>query len=141
LATDRYTPTTTGDDHKFGESVQEVTERMTLLVREEIELAKAELEVKTKSLARGAAIGAAGGVFAVFGLMLFLFGVAFAWYDYVFQHIVWGFLITAGILFALAALAGFGASRLFKKGAPPTPDLAIEEAKRIRETVQSQGER
>lgn len=141
MATDRYTPTTTGDDHKFGESVQEVTERMTLLVREEIELAKAELEVKTKSLARGAAIGAAGGVFAVFGLMLFLFGVAFAWYDYVFQHIVWGFLITAGILFALAALAGFGASRLFKKGAPPTPDLAIEEAKRIRETVQSQGER
>ena len=38
-------------DHKFGESVQEVTERISLLVREEIELAKAEVEVKVKSLA------------------------------------------------------------------------------------------
>ena len=33
------------------------------------------------------------------------------------------------VLFLLAGLAGFIALRLFKKGSPPTPDLAIEEAK------------
>jgi hypothetical protein len=27
--------------------------------------------------------------------------------------------------------------RMIKKGSPPTPDMAIDEAKRIRETVQS----
>jgi hypothetical protein len=31
------------------------------------------------------------------------------------------------------------AYRLFKKGAPPTPDLAIEEAKLIREQFEAQG--
>ena len=31
----------------------------------------------------------------------------------------------------------YGAFRAFKSGAPPTPDMAIEEAKRIRETVSS----
>ena len=43
------------------------------------------------------------------------------------------------ILFLLAILAAFVAYRLFKKGAPPTPDLAIEEAKLIREQFESQG--
>ena len=39
--------------------------------------------------------------------------------------------------FVLGGLAGFLAYRAFKSGAPPTPDMAIEEAKRIRETVSS----
>jgi hypothetical protein len=39
------------------------------------------------------------------------------------------------ILLIIAAIAGYVASRLFKAGAPPTPDLAIEEAQRIKETV------
>ena len=38
----------------------------------------------------------------------------------------------------MGALAGFLASRAFKKGAPPTPRLAIAEAKRIQETVKSE---
>jgi uncharacterized membrane protein YqjE len=131
-------PHSTNDpDHKFGESVQEVTERLSVLFREEIELAKAEMEVKAKSLARGAAIGAAAGVFVVTALFIFLFGIAFAWYDYVFDHLVWGFMITTLLLLLLAGLAGWGASKLFKKGVPPTPNMAIDEAKLIRETVQS----
>ena len=49
----------------------------------------------------------------------------------------WGFFVVAAVLFLLAALAAFIASRAFKAGSPPTPELAIDEAKRIRETVQS----
>jgi hypothetical protein len=49
----------------------------------------------------------------------------------------WGFFIVAAVLFLLGALAGFVASRAFKSAAPPTPQLAIDEAKLIRETVQS----
>ena len=40
-----------------------------------------------------------------------------------------GFAVVSVLLFLLAALAAFIAYRLFKKGAPPTPDMAIEEAK------------
>ena len=36
----------------------------------------------------------------------------------------------------LSALAGFIAYRLFQAGAPPTPDMAIEEAKRTREVLE-----
>jgi hypothetical protein len=39
------------------------------------------------------------------------------------------------ILLIVAAIAGFAASKLFKAGSPPTPELAIEEAQRIKETV------
>jgi len=46
-------------------------------------------------------------------------------------------IVVAFCLFVLGALAGFIAARAFKRGAPPTPDMAIDEAKRIRETVQS----
>jgi hypothetical protein len=38
----------------------------------------------------------------------------------------------------LAALAGFIAYRLFQKGAPPTPDLAIEQAKLTRAELEAQ---
>ena len=40
------------------------------------------------------------------------------------------------LLFVLAGLAG--AMRLFKKGSPPTPDLAIEEAKLMRAELEAQ---
>jgi len=37
----------------------------------------------------------------------------------------------------LGGLAGWLAAKLFRSGSPPTPDLAIDEAKRIRETVEA----
>ena len=126
------------DDHKIGETVQEVTERMSLLFREEIELAKAEVEVKVKNLLRGAAIGIAAGLFVVVGLFYLL--DAGAWgLSYLFNSAALGFLVMAVILFIVAGLAGFGASKLVKKGSPPKPELAIEEAKRIKQTVSSSG--
>ena len=126
---------------ELGRAIQEVSERAQLLVREEIELAKAEMTAKAIKLGKGAAIGAAAGVFALFGLFLLLDGFAWlAWYALPVSNTAffWGFFLVAGILFLLGALAGFLASRAFKKGSPPTPQLAIDEAKRIRETVQSE---
>ena len=49
---------------------------------------------------------------------------------------IWeGFAIVFGALAVLAVLSFVIASRLLKRGAPPTPTMAIDEAKRIRETV------
>ena len=139
--TDQQTPQQDGNAANIAESIQEVSERAQLLVREEIELAKAEVTAKAIKLGKGAAIGAAAGVFALFGLFLLLDGFAWlAWYALPVSNTAffWGFFLVAGILFLLGALAGYIASRAFKAGAPPTPDMAIDEAKRIRETVQSQ---
>ena len=45
--------------------------------------------------------------------------------------------LLAAVLLLLGALAGYIAARAMKSGAPPTPAMAIDEAKRIKETVQS----
>ena len=124
----------------LGEIVAEVSEKASLLVREEIELAKAEVTGKLSKLGRGAAIGAAAGVFLVFGITMFFHGLA--WFlDDVFnwEDNIWaGFAVVTALLFVLAALSAFIAYRLFKKGAPPTPDLAIEEARRTRAELEAQ---
>jgi uncharacterized membrane protein YqjE len=125
----------------IAEAIQGISERAQLLVREEIELAKAEVGEKASKLGKGAAVGGAAGVFALFGVVLLLEGFAWlAWYllpvnD---QSFFWGFFLVAGLLFLAAALAGFIATRSVKSGSPPTPQMAIDEAKLIRDTVQAQ---
>jgi len=126
-------------DKNLGEIVSEVSEKASLLVRQEIELAKAEVTSKLSKLGRGAAIGAAAGVFLIFGITMFFHTLAWFLYDlFDFGEIWYGFAIVTGILFMLAILAAFVAFRLFKKGAPPTPDMAIEEAKKTRAQFEAQ---
>ena len=62
-------PANNGQPDNIATAVTEVSERMTVLVREEIELAKAEMTQKVTSIARGAAAIAAGAVFGVFAII------------------------------------------------------------------------
>jgi uncharacterized membrane protein YqjE len=139
MTTDGLPPQDSGEK-SLGEIVADVSEKASQLVREEIELAKAEVTDKLSKLGRGAAIGAAAGVFLVFGVTTFFHGLA--WFlDDVFnwEDNIWaGFAVVTALLFLLAVLAALIAIRLFKKGAPPTPDMAIEEAKRTRAELEAQ---
>jgi uncharacterized membrane protein YqjE len=126
------------DDRSVTELVFDVSERVSGLVREEIALAKAEVSEKVASILRGGAVGIAAGVFAFLGLILLMH--AFAWLldDLFFEGSIWvGFAIEALLFFIVAALAGWAAYRSLKKGAPPVPTMAIEEGKRIRQTLDS----
>jgi uncharacterized membrane protein YqjE len=133
-------PPPDGADKSLGEIVAEVSDKASQLVREEIELAKAEVTDKVSKLTHGAGVAAAAGVFLVFGVTMFFHGMA--WFlDDVFnwEDNVWaGFAVVTVVLFLLAILAGLLAYQLFKKGSPPTPDLAIEEAKRTRAELEAQ---
>jgi hypothetical protein len=118
-----------------GPAVQEVSYRAQQLVREEIELAKAELTAKATKLAKGVAIGVAGGIFGVVALLFFLHGLSFGFSDW-FGVDPWiGYWITTAILFLLAGIAALLAARLVKSGTPPKPEMAIDEAQRIKQTV------
>ncbi len=134
-------PSGQGERHKaqdIGHTVAEISEKASLLVREEIELAKAEVTRKATALGKGAAVAAVAGVFAVLGLIFFLHFLSwFFFWLFGFDDVFWGYLITTLLLFVLAGIAGFVGMRWIKKGAPPTPDMAIDEAKRIKETVQT----
>ena len=124
---------------KIGHTVAEISEKASLLVREEIALAKAEITQKATRLGKGAAVAAVAGVFAFFGLIFFLHFLSYFFWWVIGQDkpIFWGFLFTTVLLFILAGIAGMIGLRWIKKGAPPTPDMAIDEAKKIRDTVSS----
>ena len=127
-------------DHQtseLGTAIQEVSEKASLLVREEIALAKAELTEKISGLVKGAAVGAAAGVFILAGLIYFLHFIALLIADVLGTDAWVGYLILSGALFLLGGLAGFLAARFFKKGTPPTPQMAIEEAQLIKQTLTS----
>ncbi len=126
-------------EKKLGEIVTEVTEKASLLVRQEVELAKAEVTDKLTKLGRGAAAAAAAGVFLVFGVTMFFHFSAWIINDLFDWNTVWpGFLIVTIFLFLCAALAGFLAYRFFKKGSPPIPQMAIDEAKATRAQFETQ---
>jgi len=120
----------------LGETVAQVSERASLLIREEIELAKAEMSAKARKLATGAVVGIVAGVFFITALFFLLEAAAWALYRIVGGTNYWaGFLMVAGLLIVLGALAGGLAYRAIRKGTPPAPTMAIDEAKKIRETV------
>lgn len=127
-----------GAEKNLGELVVEVSEKASLLVREEIELAKAEIAAKARKVAGGAAAGAAAGVFVVFAIVMLLHTIAWLLVD-AFDMPIWaGFAMVTLLLLLLALLAGLAAARLVSRGAPPTPDMAIEEARRTRESLERQ---
>jgi hypothetical protein len=119
-------------------AITDVSERVAVLVREEVELAKAEVTEKVAKLARGAIVAAAAGIFVVTALFLALIGCAWLLYYYLpvsdFAYF-WGFFAMALILLVLGALAGLLAAKVVKKSAPPVPTMAIEEAHLIRQTM------
>jgi uncharacterized membrane protein YqjE len=124
----------------LGEIVAEVSEKASLLVRQEIELAKAEIGQKVSKLTKGAVVGVAAGVFGIFGITMLFHTLAWFLNDlFNWDTSLWaGFLIVTAGLFVLAGLAALLALRLFKKGAPPTPDMAIEEARKTRAELEAQ---
>jgi uncharacterized membrane protein YqjE len=124
---------------ELAQAIQEATERASLLVREEIELAKAEMTEKVTKLIKGAAVGTVAGIFAVFGLIYLLHAAAWGiWEAIGGQTDFWlGFLIVAVVLFIVGAIAALIAFRAVKKGSPPMPAMAIEEGRLIKETVSS----
>src|SRR5262245_2279444 len=126
------------DPRSVAEMVIDVTENASTLIREEIELAKAEVSEKVGKILRGSVVGVAAGVFAFLALILVMEGVAWLLAEEVFDGNAWpGFFVEAAIFLLIAAGAGFFAYRSLQAGSPPVPEQAIEEAKLTKATLES----
>ena len=113
--------------------------RTSTLVREEIELAKAEVTEKVGKLLRGSAVGVAAGVFAFLGPDPGHGGIAWLLDEEVFDGNAWpGFFVEAAVFLLIAAAAGCFAYASVKAGSPPVPEQAIEEAKLTKETLEGE---
>jgi hypothetical protein len=130
------------EDRSLADLVVEVSENASTLVREEIELAKAEISQKVTKILQGSAIGVAAGTFAFLALILIMHGIAWVLNEEVFDGKTWpGFFVEAAAFLLLAAAAGTIAYRAVKAGAPPVPAQAIEEAKLTTEMFEAEKEK
>lgn len=118
-------------------SVGEIIDNFTLLVHDEIELAKAEVAQSAQNLLRGSVAGVLGGVFAFFGLFIFLIGISFLINDALDFGNWPGFLIVAFMLFFFGAIAAVFALRKIKKGSHIAPTKAIAEARLTQAALQA----
>ena len=122
-----------GNQETIAGAIADVSDRLTQLVHDEIDLAKAEVTEKVRGLLTGAALVAVGAVFGVFALIFGL--LTLAWGLNSLLTSIWlGFAIVLGVLLVMMGGALAIAWRLLKVGAPK-PTMAIDEAKKIRATV------
>jgi uncharacterized membrane protein YqjE len=129
------------DERTVGELVFDISEQTSGLIREEIELAKAEVSEKVNKLLRGSVAGIVAGVFVLMALAMFMHGIAWLLNDLFFEDNVWlGFLVEALFWLLVGIAAGLFAWRSFKAGAPPTPDMAIEQARKAKETFEAEAQ-
>jgi MFS family permease len=120
-------PRTQLEDRPIAELVRQLSDQTTTLVRQEIELAKAEMTAKGKQVGIGA--GAFGGA----GLVgLYAFGALTACFILALSTAVAGWLAALIVGVVYAAVAGVLALIGKKKtqaGTPPVPERAISSTK------------
>jgi hypothetical protein len=116
-------PTRETETVGVGPAAKQVAEHASSLARLELELAALELKKKVAAF-----------VFALwFAFATIAAGLATAMDTWL------ALLITTGILVVLAAGLGFVAAGLIRKGSPPVPEQAIEEARKTTEALKSNG--
>jgi len=126
---------TDGRPDNLATTLGEVADRTTVIVREEIELAKAEVRAKFSTLGRGAGVAVAAGIFLSLAGVFFLNMLAWLLYALFFDDVWLGYACVVVGLLIVGAIAGLLAHRWLKGGSPPTPEMAIEEAQRVKATV------
>lgn len=131
-----HTRVTEASNGGVGSAAKHVAEHASSIARLEVQLAL--LEVKQKAAKLGIGIGMLAGA-ALFGLFLLMFLLAAAAAALTLVMPVWAaLLVMAGVILLVAgALAGIGAG-LVRKGTPPVPEQAIEEAKLTTEALRAE---
>ncbi|WEH20420.1 phage holin family protein [Streptomyces sp. VNUA24] len=115
------------DHHSVGELVGQATEQLSLLVRQEVALAKEELAEKGRRAGRGGGLLGAAGAVAYVGFMT-LAAAAVGALSLVLD--VWAAaLIVMAVLFVIAGvLAVLGRAQL-RRATPPRPERAMDSVK------------
>lgn len=121
----------------LGAAAKQVAERASSLVRLELELASLELKQKLGALGLGIGLGVGAAVFAVFALG-FLFATVAAGLA-TFLSTWLALLIVTVLLLVIAGVLGLLALRAVKRGTPPVPQQAIQEAKLTTSALKSNG--
>jgi hypothetical protein len=130
-------PTRETEHRGVGPAAKDVAEHASTLARLELELAALELKRKVASLGMGIGLVVAAGVFLLFGLGFGLAAgaaaLALVVSTWVALLIVFG---AVGLVSLVLVLIGLSA---IKKGTPPVPEQALEEARLTTQALRSNG--
>jgi uncharacterized membrane protein YqjE len=110
------------------ELISRVGDQVTRLVKDELELAKAEIQRKGKKLGLGVALGGVAGVLAWFGVAA-LFVAAGAALALVLPVWAAALIVAAALLLTAGICAAVGVGDI-KKATPPVPEQAIDSTRR-----------
>jgi uncharacterized membrane protein YqjE len=114
-------------DRPTGELLKELSDHTTTLVKQEMELAKAELQEKGKQAGLGAGMFGGAGLFGV-GAFAALTACLIAALDQAME--VWlAALIVAVVYAAIAAVLAMTGKRKVKEAVPPVPEQAKDSVK------------
>jgi hypothetical protein len=135
LAGDRCPPERMGDQRSFAELLKDLRDESTMLIRQEVALAKTEMSEKAAKYGRNAGYLGAGGALAHAGLVVLLLGLAALLYaglvELGLSHMTSGWLAPL-IVGAVVALIGYGlvqkAITAFKHETP-VPEKTINSLK------------
>jgi hypothetical protein len=121
----------------LGSAAKEVAEHASALVRLEIELAKLEISRKVGLLGIGIGLGIGAAVVAVYAVGFLFATIAAALATFLPTWLA--LLIVTLFLLLVAGILGMLALSRIKRGAPPVPEQAIEEARLTTEALKSDG--
>lgn len=122
-------------EHGVGTAAKQVAEHASTLARLELELALLEVKRKVAALGIGIGMSVAAGIFGLFALGFGLAAIAAA---LALVLPTWAaLLIVFGALALLAAVLLLVGMSAIRKGAPPVPQQAIQEAKLTTEAIRN----
>ena len=124
-----------GERPGLGGAAKAVADRARSLVRLEIELATAELKKKLATIGIGIGLLAGAALLAFYGVGFALATIAAGLATAVSTWLAL-LIVTIGLLVLVALLVFIGITAI-KRGAPPVPVQAIEEAKLTAEAVKN----
>ena len=126
-------------EQSTGELVKQVTEQVSLLVRDELKLAQLEMTRKGKEAGKGAGMLGGAGLVALYGVAC-LIACAIIAISHVLQAWLAALIIGAALLAVAAVVSAVGRSHL-RRATPPTPTEAVESVKTDVEEVRERARR
>ncbi|QMU77173.1 phage holin family protein [Streptacidiphilus sp. PB12-B1b] len=127
------------DDPSAGELVSRVTQQLSQLVREEMQLAQAEMKEKGKRFGIGGGLFGAAGLLAFLGLATLVTAAVIAlalvlpWWA--------SALIVAGVLLLVAAALAAAGKKEVDRASPPVPEQALTGLKADVTTIKENAKR
>jgi hypothetical protein len=129
----------TAEQHSVGELVGRATEQLSLLVRQEVSLAKEELAEKGRRAGRGGGLFGAAGAVGYVGLMT-LSAAGVAALSLILPVWAAALIVTAVLLAVAGALAAAGRGQ-FRRAAPPAPESALDSVRADMEEIKGRAHR